>query len=111
MKRKDPQSVPGLASHASPDLIKGHYPNLAEFLTCAAYEDGARREAPTITLWAQSGQWKMSVKDRAEGLVMWLSAEKLLELLQMAELFVLESDAPWRIDEMGNPDKGKRTKR
>jgi hypothetical protein len=111
MKRKDPTSVPGLAYHASPELTKGHYPSLTEFMTTAAFEDGTRRESPTLTLWAQGGQWKLTLRDRAEALVMWLSAEKLLELLQLAELFCLSGDGPWRIDEYGSPEKGKRQKK
>lgn len=111
MKRRDPSTVPGLATHASPVGLVDQFPNLAEFMTCAAFEDNARRESPTVTIWAQAGQWKASVKDRAESLVMWLSAEKLPELLQMLELFVLEAEAPWRIDEYGSDQKGKRAKK
>ena len=111
MKRKDPSSVPGLSLHASPDLLKGNWPSLAEWLTSALYEDGGRRESPTLTVWASAGQWKLSLKDRAEGLVMWLSAEKLLEVLQLAELLVLSADAPWRHDEWGDEKKGKRAKK
>jgi len=111
VKRRDPSTVPGLASHASPAGLVEQFPNLAEFMTCAVYDDNARRESPTVTIWAQAGQWKASVKDRAEALVMWLSAEKLPELLQMLELFVLEAEAPWRVDEYGSDQKGKRVKK
>jgi len=111
MRRKDTSVVQGLKLHASPELIAKPYPQLAEFLTSGEYEDGTRREAPTVTIWAQGGQWRLSLKDRAEGLVMWLSAEKLLELLQLAELFCLSSEGPWRIDEYADPNKGKRTKK
>lgn len=111
MKRKDALHVPGLQFHASPDALKKPYPQLAEFLTTAQFEDGSRREAPTLTVWAQGGQWRVSLKDRAEGLVMWLSAEKLLEVFQLAELFCLSSEGPWRIDEYNSPEKGKRQKK
>jgi len=111
MKPKSVSSSSGSRTHADPGELLAPYPSLSEFLTCAAYEDGSRRESPTLTLWATSGQWKLSVKDRAESLVMWLSAASLQELLQMAELFVLEESAPWRHDDQASPDKGKRVRK
>lgn len=111
MKRKDVSATAGTTLHASPDLLKGHYPNLAEWLTAAVYDDGARRESPTLTVWASGGQWRLSLKDRAEQLVMWLSAEKLLEVMQLAELFVLSEEGPWRQDDYAKEDKGKRVKK
>lgn len=109
VKKKKSKAGDAARLHASPDLLKGHYPNLAEFLTTGVYEDGERRESPTITLWASGGQWKAILKDRAEGLVMWLSEEKLLALLMMAEQMCLEEDGPWRVDDQG-PYHGKRKK-
>lgn len=111
MKRRDVKNLPGARRHASPGPLEGHYPQLGEFLTDACFEDGTRRESPTITFWAQGGLWKASVKDRAESLVMWLSAEKLLELMQLLELYVASEDAPWRVDDYKAPDNGRRTKR
>lgn len=107
VKKKTSRSGAGARLHAGPDLLKGHYPNLAEFMTCGVYEDGTTREAPTLTIWAAGGQWKCTVKDRAEGLVMWLSAEKLLELLALVEQMCLEEDGPWRVDDY-SPQHGKR---
>jgi hypothetical protein len=111
VKKKDTKKVAGLKSHAAPGVLETSYPNLAQFLTTALYDDGEEREAPTMTLWAQGGLWKLSIKDRAEGLVMWLSAEKLLELMQLADIYCLEEDAPWRRDAHGDADKGKRLKK
>lgn len=111
MRRKDVSASAGTALHASPDLLKGHYPALAEWLTAAVYEDGTRREAPTLTIWASGGQWRLSLKDRAEGLVMWLSAEKLLEVMQLAELFCLSEEGPWRVDDYADKNNGKRLKK
>lgn len=102
MKRKTVEQLVGVRVHASPSGLAETHPNLAEFLTAATFEtDGKHepREAPTVTAWCAGGQWKVSIKDRAEGLVMWLSSESWAELWQMADLFVLEPDAPWRHDE------------
>lgn len=112
MKRKEQDKLTSLVSHASTAWIADAFPNLAEFMTSAVWDDSKeRREAPTLTIWAQSGLWKCSVKDKAEGLVMWLSAETVQELMQLIELYVLEPDAPWRHDELSNPRVGKRVEK
>lgn len=111
MKRKSLEQLRGVRLHGDPKGLVESYPHLAEFMTAAAFEnDGKldRRESPTITVWCSGGQWRASVKDRAEGLVMWLSAETWCELWQMVELFVMEADAPWRHDE--GERQGKRVK-
>jgi hypothetical protein len=109
MKKKSRAGSLAGALHASPDLLKGHYPNLAEWMTSAHYDDGEKREGPTLTLWCAGGQWKLTLKDRAEGLVMWLSSEKLLELLQLAETLCMEDEGPWRVDDYSS-NHGKRKK-
>lgn len=112
MKRKTIEQLVGVRVHANPGGLADTHPHLAEFLTAATFEvDGKHepREAPTITVWCAAGQWRASVKDRAEGLVMWLSSETWAELWQMVDLFVLEADAPWRHDE--GALNGKRVKK
>lgn len=102
MKRKTIEQLAGVRTHADPKGLVDTYPDLAEFMTVAVFEtDGKldRRESPTLTVWCAGGQWKCAVKDRAEGLVMWLSAETWMQLLQMVDLFVLDDGAPWRHDE------------
>jgi hypothetical protein len=112
MKRKDHSELRSLSRHAGPEDLAASFPNLAEFMTAAQFEGGTeRRESPTVTVWAAGGQWKMAVKDRAEGLVLWLSADRLLEVLQLAELYVLEAEAPWRHDQDGHERNGKRVQK
>lgn len=112
MKRKDKGECPGLAVHASPKGLVDTHASMAEFLTAAVFEeDQSRREAPTITVWAAGGQWKASVKDRAEGLVMWLSADTWAELCAMVDLMCLEPSGPWRHDDQAHERNGKRVKK
>jgi hypothetical protein len=112
MKRRDLAKLPSLRTHADPsDLVKA-FPQLAEFMTCAMFEGSKeRRESPTVTLWAAGGQWKASVKDREEGLVLWLSAPGFRELVQLLEDFCQSSDAPWRHDDQAHERNGKRVKK
>jgi len=112
MKKKDKKLLTSLNQHASTYGLAEQFPNLSVFMTTAQYEDeGGRREAPSITFWCDNGLWKASVKDKDEGLVMWLSAETVVELLQCVELYCLESEAPWRHDVYGSGNKGKRVER
>lgn len=109
MKRKDRNELRTADRHAEPGPLLATFPNLSEFLTAAVFEDTRdRRESPTVTVWAVGGQWKLAVKDRAEGLVLWLTAESLLEVLQLLELYCLEPSAPWRHDDQSHERNGKR---
>lgn len=112
MKRRDLNKLPSLRTHADPGDLSKTFPQLAEFLTAAVFEGSKeRRESPTVTVWAAGGQWKASVKDREEGLVMWLAAPGLLELLQLMEDFCQSPEAPWRHDDQAHERNGKRVKK
>lgn len=112
MKRKERSALVGGLIHASPEELTKRWPRLAEFMTAARFEGSDdTREAPTITIWASGGQWKMSIRDRSEQLVMWLSAETLVELLKMAEGFCQDESGPWRVDDFLSERNGKRVKK
>jgi len=112
MKRKDLSKSASSLLHADPSGLKEAYPKLCEFLTSATFEGSKdRRVSPTITFWATGGTWRASVKDREEGLVLWLSAPDVRELLMMLEEFVLCTDAPWRHDDQAHERNGKRAKK
>ena len=109
MKPKDIKKIASAREHADPKDLKVRYPHLAEFFTAALYDGStAVRESPTVTLWCSGGEWKCSVKDRAEKLVMWLSDTSLLALLTLLEDFCLNTDGPWRHEEQGHVRDGKR---
>jgi len=112
MKRKDLSKSKSSLLHADPEGLAKTFPKLSEFLTAATFEGSKdRRESPTITFWATGGTWRVSVKDRAEGLVLWLSAPSVMELLSMLEDFVLSTEAPWRHDDQAHQRDGKRVKK
>lgn len=112
VKRKDTAKISSAKHHASPSELKKPYPNLAEFMTSAVFEgEDGQRESPTVTIWCSGGLWRCSVKDRAEGLVMWLSGESVLDLLLTVEGFVFSNDAPWRHDDSSHERNGKRVKK
>jgi len=112
MKRKDLAKSKTSLLHADPQGFAETFPKLSEFMTAATFDGSKeRRESPTITFWATSGTWRASVKDRAEGLVLWLSAPNVGELLSMLEDFCLSAEAPWRHDQEGHQRDGKRVKK
>jgi len=112
VKKKNLEKSRTALQHADPSDLKATFPKLAEFMTAASYDGGKeRRESPTITLWCTSGSWRASVKDRAEGLVLWLTAPGIAELLTMLDEFVLSEAAPWRHDDNDHERNGKRVKK
>jgi len=112
MKNKNLAKNGSPLTHAEAAELKAAFPNLPEFMTAATYDGGKeRRESPTVTFWCTAGTWRASVKDRAEGLVLWLSAPSVKELLTMLDDFVLSEAAPWRHDEQSHERNGKRVKK
>lgn len=99
-------------NHAVSAEVQKRWPALHEWLTAATWEeDGTARTAPTLTLWAHQGQWKVVLRDREVGVVMWLSADNLPELMKLADGLVLTEGAPWRHDQEGHERNGKRVKK
>lgn len=112
VKRKDSKKIASAKVHASPGDLSKQFPQLSEFMTAAKFEgEQDVRESPTITVWCSGGLWRCSVKDRAEGLVMWLSAETPRELMDIVEGFVFSNDAPWRHDDQAHERNGKRVRK
>jgi len=112
MKRKERAKLTGGLVHASDDRMAKAYPRLHEWMTAARYDDGdENRESPTLTLWAQGGQFRLSLRDRAEELVMWLVGDTVLEVLKLAEAFCQDEAGPWRVDDHSSPHNGKRLRK
>lgn len=100
----------GRVDYASRDgLVKlGEF---AEWMTCSGFEDGTPRLAPTMTIWCTNGEWRANLRDRQEGLCLWLSAPTWGDLLKMVNEFCLNDVAPWRHDDPANERNGKRQKK
>jgi len=109
VKKKEVKAIPGGPAASSEGLSK--LVSLAEWMTSTSYEDGTPRQVPTVTFWCQAGEWKANLRDRAEGLCLWLSAGSWGELVKMIDAACQDSSYPWRRDEYGDPEKGKRVRR
>ena len=108
MKKKEVVNAPGSPAASVDGMSK--LPSLAEWMTATTYDDGTTRQTPTVTFWCQGGEWKANLRDRAEGLCLWLSAETWAELVKIIDAACQDAGYPWRRDEYGDPDKGKRAK-
>lgn len=109
MRKKAVHNAPGSPAASVDGLSK--LPQLGEWMTSTTYDDGSPRQLPTVTFWCQGGEWKCNLRDRAEGLCLWLSAETWAELVKMIDEACQDESYPWRKDEYGDPDKGKRVKK
>lgn len=98
------------APAANVDGMKG-IASLAEWMTATSYEDGTVRQVPTVTFWCAGGEWKANLRDRAEGLCLWLSADTWGELVKLCDAACQDSGYPWRRDEFLDPERGKRVRR
>lgn len=112
MKRRNLSEVSSVQWHVAEDKWLGKYPTFSEFMRAATFEgEEGVRESPTLTVWASGGQWKLSIRDRAEKLVMWLSATNLEELFYVVEEMLGSNDGPWRHDDSRSQDNGKRVRK
>jgi len=75
------------------------YPTLVEFLTSERWEDGERRRTGTVTLMAEDGVFKCSVRDRDGECFAFLSGRTPTELLAGLEKALLTDSLSWRRDQ------------
>lgn len=88
-----PQAV---AADAEP--LAEQYPNLAERLTEQVFSDGQPRKVDTCLIFAQDGAWKACLRDREEGVCLWVTTGSLLDLLDVLEAALKDPHAVWRAD-------------
>lgn len=72
------------------------YPALTEHLTLVRWEDGSARKTSTITLFAEAGLWKLTLNNREEQEVTFLTGGSLEELLGAVEQGLQTDSLEWR---------------
>jgi len=73
-----------------------NYPALSEYLTSAAYPDGAVRQLATLTIFREDGWWKACLNEKDQGLVLFVAESRFGTLLEALELLLQEDHPPWR---------------
>ena len=92
----------------SRDALSRDFPNLWDFLTQSAWEDGSRRETGSMLIFCDDGVIKTMVKDRDRGLCLWLTAPGLHTLFQVADAGVIDPSADWKKDRAYSASRGKK---
>jgi len=83
------------------ELSKTH-PALYEHFTLD-WLDGQPRTTSTVTISTGDGSWKGSLRDRENGLVLWVSGATLRGLLDALEAVLEAGDGDWRVDQYASP--------
>lgn len=98
MKRRPPPDVTGTPQLPPWDdaQFMEDYPSIHSFLSDTTYDDGKSRATGSITLFTQLGALKASVSDKDRGVVAYLSATTVDELLVMIELGIETDKLEWR---------------
>lgn len=102
-----PPSKPngGDPSAPLPDDDRRNWPYLIEYLTLTKYDDGTPRETATMTVFVHDGTLKVSLNDRAQGRVGFMTVRCLEAVLSDLEAKLRSDDMDWRPNK---PVQGKR---
>lgn len=79
-------------------------PALWEFLTAVEWKKGDPRTTGTLTIFAEEGMIKVSVNDRDQGSVAFVSGKSLEEVLEGIEVGLVDDTLDWRASR-GAPGK------
>lgn len=71
-------------------------PALVEFLAASAWPDGGQRTPGSLTLFSDSGQWKLCLSDRAQGLIAFVTGQCPQTALEGAERGLVAGTLDWR---------------
>lgn len=73
-------------------------PNLHEWLTEVAWDDGKKREVGTLMVVVEGGWWKMWVHDRDGKRSAWLAGATLSDCMAAVEEALATNTVAWRPD-------------
>lgn len=95
---------------ASVEGFVKNFPLLAEHLTHTTYSDGTSRQTSTLLIFTSDGVWKAMLKDRAEKLCCFVTAEDFDSVLMALEDAVSDPATVWRVDnwDSGGPSTRKK---
>lgn len=84
------------------------FPTLHSHLTQGKWPDGSDRETSTLNVWYDGSIYKAMLRDRSEGMVLFVACPSLVKLLDTLEGAVADPRADWRTDKNGGSPKGKK---
>jgi hypothetical protein len=109
LQRRDAAS-PGVGA---PGKVKASkwalaHPSIWEMLTASEWPDGTPRKLSTVTVFVDEGCVKVSINDRAQGLVGFSSGASLEEALASLEAALAADRVEWRRTQGDFKGKGKK---
>lgn len=97
LRRSDPATGVGCALKLHPDdEVALRFGPLWEFLAVLTWPDGSAREPGSLTIFFQDGLLKACISDKDAGLVGFVSARRLDELLEGVCQGVGDDSIDWR---------------
>lgn len=85
--------------------------NLIWHLTATKYADGSPRRPGSLLVFAQDGVYKLMIRDRDEGLCLWLATQTIEGVLMAAEAGLGSPAAEWRVDRQQEGQQASRVKK
>lgn len=99
LRKSDKPDHPGLPGGMPEDpTLKALHPNLWDHLYQTKWDDGSPRETSSMLFFAQDGMLKACIKDKANGLCLWVSARSMGALIDAVEAALADPGSDWRVD-------------
>lgn len=85
-------------------------PRLWAYLTQSLWEDGTPRLTSSLLLFEQDGFIKVMLRDRENGLCLWVASPNLSDSFAAVELALSDPTVEWRVDRQAEGQKASRVK-
>lgn len=111
LRKSDRTSLRVAGSSSMSDAVAAEsWPLLWSHLTQTAWEDGSPRVTSSLLLFAGDGSLKIMLRDRSQGLCLWIASPSLSDAFTAIELALGDPNTEWRLDRQVDGDKASRVK-
>lgn len=111
LRKSDRTAIRVAGSSSISDAVAAEsWPLLWSHLTQTAWEDGTPRVTSSLLLFAGDGSLKIMLRDRSQGLCLWIASPSLSDAFTAIELALGDPNTEWRIDRQVEGEKASRVK-
>jgi len=111
LKKAEKPRVDGVAASVADPALAKRCPMLAAHLTQASWEDGTPRQVSTLSIFTGDGAWKACLRDRENGLCLWVAATAFDRLPGALETALGDENTVWRADRQQPGDTASRQRK